>query len=157
MPSGKPRAWSTGRYSCRAADARQQDDVEHQRRRRHRRRLPPRQHAQQQREQARSDVDPLARVSPNALLDGSRALALDAARVANRCSVRAMPSASGVMRVAELADRLAAVERPVVAEDLDRAARDQRRAAEQRDAQLLGGAEQRRRPETECAAAAAVR
>ena len=53
-----------------------------------------------------------------------------------------MPSASGVSGVSELADRLAAVERPVVPKDFDRAAREQRCAAEQRHAELLGGAEQ---------------
>src|SRR5258705_2331969 len=43
-------------------------------------------------------------------------------------------------RVAEAAHRLAAVERPVVAENLHRAARDERRAAEQGDTNLLASA-----------------
>src|SRR5204862_1083440 len=49
--------------------------------------------------------------------------------------------------VPELADGDAAVERPVVAEDVDRAACDQRRAAEQRGACFLKRANRRRRRE----------
>src|SRR5262245_10961682 len=47
-------------------------------------------------------------------------------------------------RVAELADRLGAVERPVVPEDLDGAACDERRAAKHQYAELFGCAERTR-------------
>src|SRR5438552_3537952 len=46
--------------------------------------------------------------------------------------------------VAEFADRFRAVQRPIVSENLDGAARDEWRAAEQRHPQLLGRAERGR-------------
>ena len=78
---------------ARAADAGQQQEVEYQRRRRHRGRLPRRQPAQQQREQARSDVDPLPRVFRVGRRCGHDR-AGSSARIDD--SVRLTPSCSGV-------------------------------------------------------------
>src|SRR6266566_3577095 len=64
--------------------------------------------------------------------------------IANRRNRRVQSVGKRRHRVAELADRLRAVERPVVPEDLYGPARDERRSAEHPDAELLGRAKRAR-------------
>ena len=143
IPSGKPRASSTGRYSRRPPIRGSSTRLNSSADCRERRRLPPRDHAQEQRERSGPDVDPLPRVLRMRGHECARPVRSPQRCITNRGD-RA-PDAVGERRhrVAEVAHRLAAVERPVVAEDLHRAARQERRSAEHRDPQLLGGAEHR--------------